>query len=228
MTEAEWLACENPQPMLEFLRGKVSERKLRLFACACCRSISKLMPDDQVRQIVTVAEQFADGLATGEEVEQAWSLGWDVWGAWASRRTPASQCAEAEATGAATRAVEDTLSFEDAAQHSVNAAYAIGRDQNAGEPDYDAAQQNRTTEMCRQAVLLRHIFGNPFRPYNAPAHLPSTVVQLAQALYNGQDCTFALHDALLEAGHPELAKHFKDEQSHPKGCWAADLMLRKD
>ena len=41
MTEQEWRDCGDPQKMLEFLRdnGRVSERKLRLFACACARRL---------------------------------------------------------------------------------------------------------------------------------------------------------------------------------------------
>jgi hypothetical protein len=37
MTEAEWLACIEPSSMLEFLRESTTDRKLRLFAVACCR-----------------------------------------------------------------------------------------------------------------------------------------------------------------------------------------------
>ena len=39
MTEAAWLACTDPRPMLEFLRDQASDRKLRLFACGCCRHV---------------------------------------------------------------------------------------------------------------------------------------------------------------------------------------------
>ena len=45
MTEQEWLACAGPYKMLEFLRGKASERKLRLFAVACCRSVWDFITD---------------------------------------------------------------------------------------------------------------------------------------------------------------------------------------
>ena len=50
---------------------------------------------------------------------------------------------------------------------------------------------------------------------------------IRQVYYAGQDCAFALHDALLEAGHAELAEHFRQETWHPKGCWVVDMILRK-
>src|SRR5215469_8388509 len=62
MTEAEWLACADPRPMLEHLRGKASDRKLRLLACANSRAVrgtQGLGPG----AAVAVAERYADGLA---------------------------------------------------------------------------------------------------------------------------------------------------------------------
>lgn len=79
-------------------------------------------------------------------------------------------------------------------------------------------------ENAANVGILRHLFGNPFQPMEKPAFLSSAVIDLARAVYEGCDSTVALHDALLEAGVPELAKHF-EERVHPKGCWALDVIL---
>jgi hypothetical protein len=69
VTEQEWLACTDPTPMLEFLRRRASDRKLRLFACACCRQVWNLLsPEDQ--GIVARVEQCADGHFNLEDVRR--------------------------------------------------------------------------------------------------------------------------------------------------------------
>src|SRR6516162_8094927 len=71
MTEGEWLACTDPRPMLGFLQGKASERKLRLFAVACATRNLHMMSDERFRRFVEVAEVFADGQASVEALVAA-------------------------------------------------------------------------------------------------------------------------------------------------------------
>src|SRR5262245_7234417 len=68
--EAEWLACADPAPMLEHL-GDTRERKLRLFACACCEAVGHLITEGHCLNAWAVAERFADGEATGDELKTA-------------------------------------------------------------------------------------------------------------------------------------------------------------
>ena len=69
MTEREWLQATDPRPMPEFLRGKVSERKLRLFAVASCRRASRrLFPAGRGEALLEIIERYADGSASKEEV----------------------------------------------------------------------------------------------------------------------------------------------------------------
>ena len=65
------LACSDPEAMLEFLRGKASDRKLRLFAVACCRGMSHFGIDAACAAAVETSERFADGAASVEQLRSA-------------------------------------------------------------------------------------------------------------------------------------------------------------
>lgn len=211
MTDAQWRASDGPELMLMYLRGEASDRKLRLLACACVRRIWSLLTVPEWRLVVERAEAFADGLESRAKLKALADSAYAPFlrtVEWSTAQRIAAmvtgQVAGANAWAAAWNVVSDVRSF--------GMARSL--------PDWDG-------ESVRQASILRHLFGSPFHPYPAPAYWPAAVVQLAEAVYQGADADFALHDALLEAGHPELAEHFRAEAVHPKGCWAVDVITGK-
>jgi hypothetical protein len=216
MTEADWLACTDPQPMLEFLRDKASDRKLRLFAVACFRMVGNLVTDPLCHRGVAVAERFADQLEIEMELSKVNAFLWGMLNA-------SSDNAIRNAAGAAAATTTIPVRADLAASRPAHMRYSA----LVGDEVYQQTwHQIRDAAWSESAALLRHFIGNPFRPYPSPPSWPSSVIELAQALYDRQPCHFALHDALLESGHSELAEHFK-EPDHPKGCWAVDLILGK-
>src|SRR5262245_43657842 len=71
MTEAEWLRGTDPKPMLKRLPDRAGDRKVRLFAAACCRAIWDLFTDERSRAAVEVSEGYADGRVTGKQLAAA-------------------------------------------------------------------------------------------------------------------------------------------------------------
>lgn len=72
MTESEWNTCDNPKAMLHFVADKKlgSERKFRLFTCACFRRVWSSLSDDRAKKAIEVAERYADDQASDEERQQ--------------------------------------------------------------------------------------------------------------------------------------------------------------
>jgi len=58
MTEAEWLACEAPKKMCEFLENKASDRKMRLLSLAFCRRFRSLLTDNRSQMAFEVVERL--------------------------------------------------------------------------------------------------------------------------------------------------------------------------
>src|SRR4051812_34310658 len=71
MTEAEWLACDEPQMAIEFIAQTASERKCRLLAAALCRHVFPLVTAECGHRAVATAEDYADDRATAGELRSA-------------------------------------------------------------------------------------------------------------------------------------------------------------
>lgn len=286
MTEQDWLASDDPMAMLRYLRtGRLiqsesvgihigpllccTDRKLRLFACACCRHWQLPTDDTPCPQCngtgrrhigsgfiddcgccdggrinlqmaaVEVAERYADGKATREELDKA-AIGNGVC-------LPIARVL-AESFAGANR----TFWNKDFIPHA-------------------------------QAAILRDIFGNPFRPvalmleepvdvfaaidvlgcelrrntgadYLPRSILTPTVRELAQGIYDERafERMPILGDALEDAGcdNEDILAHCRGEERcytnlhggevygakvwhplrglHVRGCWALDLVLGKE
>jgi hypothetical protein len=237
MTEAEWNSCTDPQKMLEWLRhsGRASERKLRLFAVACCRRIWHLLTDERSRNTVEMVEQYADERATVQELNTA------LTGA-----TQAMRFADAADPGwspdywAASAAVKAAGDAEAATGTADDAAYAVHA--SAGSSSDSSASSMWATECQAQADLLRDLFGDAFRyPVLHRSWLrwnDRTVVRIAQAIHDDRRLPEGnldngylaiLADALEEAGctDAELLGHLRAGGTHVRGCFALDAILVK-
>ena len=203
MTEQQWLTCADPHTMLAFLRGRKDDRKLRLFAVACSRRIWSLI-DSLGQASVDVAEAYADGLIGPDEMR-------------AARLACQGAGGQASWYAAATKPEVAARNAARSAQAGVASNPVLGTE--AGEIE-------------AQAVLLRDIFGKPFRSITlAPSLLTPTVVRLAQVIYDDRafdrmpELANALHDAGCD--NDEVLGHCRGLGPHVRGCWALDLILGK-
>jgi hypothetical protein len=207
--EAEWLACNNLGIVMQLAPGLGSERKRRLFACACARQLWRLLPDPRSRIAVGAAECFADGLIDSVERTRAYAGALDV-------------CREKGTFRGAPWLAAEAVSGAPQPSHAVNAILP-----RPGPLRPAWAWLTR---------VARDVFGNPFHtPHLDPAWLAwegGTVCKLAEGIYQDQafDRLPVLADALEEAGCTDesLLSHLRGGGPHARGCWAIDLLLGKE
>jgi hypothetical protein len=219
MTEKDWRESSFPFPMLHYLRGRASDRKLRLFAAVCCRRVVPLLRDPRSHAALAVAERFAEGRATQRERADAQAHALAAYRL-AGRAVGAAKAASVVASRSASGAAEGV-------------AWAAARLLAAGD---GLPYPDERAEWRVQADLLREIVGNPFRPVAVEprwlAWNDATVPKLAQQVYDGrrwQDFP-VLADALEDAGcdDEQVLGHCRRLGGHVRGCWVLDLLLGKE
>jgi hypothetical protein len=211
MNEQEWLTCSNAEIMVDFLQmqRKVSARKFRLFAIACCRRVWHWFDNDESsRRALQVAEHYVDGQASEQDL-------------WNANQAPGQ-------SGSVTYQATNPNAGEGA--FGAAASIAEGITNCFPIEEVQAAYHRESLEQSR---LSRCIFANPFRPVTPDAAwLTAEVKTLAQAIY--VDRAFErlpeLADALAEAGssNQDILSHCRGTGPHVRGCWVVDLVLGKE
>jgi hypothetical protein len=224
MTEREWLACEDLSRLVLCLtdRGKISNRKFRLFGCACVRDVWDDLPDDALRRAVETCERFADGLATAEELRAARDAADATYEGNGDIIADHSAIAVTDLCG-----TSPSFPMGEGSAAGISAVAAEAR--FSRKLSWDTARKRAQRLHCQ---LLRDIFGNPFRKVKLlKKWRTSTVVSLAAQIYESRDFSAMpiLADALQEAGcdHDDILDHCRGPGLHVRGCWVVDLVLGK-
>jgi hypothetical protein len=229
MTEAEWLACGNSEPMLRFIkshrgmRKQIKQRKQKLFCVSCCRQIWSGYSDEQ-RHSIEVFERSADNRATIDELSLAEMQANRAW-------------LKDAGSGAPFACLQLFWVAADGLAVSTSVLRALYEQQQAGanEP-FDSLVGRRSGAFPSgervQCAILRDIFGNPFRPITfSPEWRTDTTIALARQMYESRDFSGMpiLADALQDAGcdHGDILNHCRQPGEHVRGCWVVDLLSGK-
>jgi hypothetical protein len=218
--EAEFLAA-GVDEMLRRLSSQAGERRLRLFACGCCRQVWPLLDNPRTRLAVALAERRADGQASEEEVLPA-------------PRSTAGLSTVAVAWAAEAVAVLTAWGTDLTEWGALNTVHVVAEHAARALRDV-AGVMTWTAARRRQSALLFDILGKLDQPIALnPRWLDwndGTLRRMADTIY--REHRFAdmpiLGDALEEAGcdRVDLLAHCREYVEHARGCWLVDAIRAK-
>ncbi len=214
MTENEWLTASDPLPMLQFLQGRVSGRKLLRFAIACCWPVWPFQERRRARHAVELTDRYADGQILVEVIASLRDT-WD-WGgnAAVNELLEVAQRVPIRAASRPAAPPDDLVSrVIECAAHASHWIRRQGADSRSG--------------------WLRDIVGNPFRPvvFDATWRTPAAVA-LARTVHEERcfEELPLLADALEEAGctDAQVLSHCRGGGEQVRGCWVVALVLGRE
>ena len=238
-TEESWRTCPAPDYLLFHILQvaletgrRLSERKLRLFGCACCRLVWNALEHPASRVAVESAEKFADGLVAAPELHQACETATAVvrsYGEQVPRKGEPGR--DDYAREAPLRAASSVARFDDGWAYRTHIDDILDLVSAATEfQPFGLVLDDVDSTLC---AMLRDVFGNPFHPVTfAPEWRTSTVVSLAQQMYDQREFgpMPILADALQDAGCADenVLSHCRGPGPHVRGCWVVDLVLGRE
>jgi hypothetical protein len=209
MTRDEWFACADPKVLGERVWHLWTQRRRRLYLCACCRLLWPWLTKEPVRRLVEAAERLADG----EEDAEVIAVGLAV-----------------------ARKARSQAPLGTPWEHSLHLAMAAGRGAMPTEWEYNGAATRLAQAFpdgaARACGLVRDLH-NPFGPevveWEWVRGNGGAAAQLARGVYDRRsfDELPMLADVLEEAGcrDPEVLRHCRTPGEHFRGCWVLDLLL---
>jgi hypothetical protein len=220
VTEAEWLACDDPEEMFFQVVDplKTSHRRLDLFCSACVRLVWHLLDHPALKLPFEWLEMhpgergrpprgchLRDHFQGPARVLYEWRYRYDM--------------------GLNTFAIHIA--------HDLWADFYEYAFENLGkESTYDLSVLREDPSIFLPAVM-REVFGNPFRPVVFdPNWSATTGSALARQMYDSRSFSAMpiLADALENAGcdNPDILAHCRRSGPHVRGCWVIELVLGKE
>lgn len=196
MTDVEWTTCTDLQTMLDMVDGRVTERKMRLFACAYCRIVWKRITDRHIKGLVRLSDQSAETPANEQELRACWQV----------------EFARGFVCGGR-------------AERTAAAAY-ISIIRRATAPDaISATQRERACRLFRCVVgpcLFRPVTIHPAWSTSTVTQLAEAIYQ-QKAFDRLPILADGLEDAGCD--NPDILVHCRESGPHTRGCWPVDLVL---
>lgn len=253
MTEADWLTSDDPVAMLDYLAlHQPSDRKLRLFACACYLTHAQ---DTGEGEAVRLAEAWADsGIPVVRREPRFWSvLAYDA--AWAAH----NQAEDSRIGSDPHRRVVTAALLREIVGNPFRPVTLPGEDHEWEQPFNRMAFCRRCGVEYASDAHRASLTCPPTRSWLTP-----TVLGIAQEAYDERlpdgtldpDRLLILSDALEEAGcdNPHcihcvngvwgefedgaaipchcttthILNHLRSPGPHVRGCWVLDLLLGKE